>query len=267
MHMLRWESLLCRANGRRALLLGCALWLAAGPAARPARAVTFIEQAQRLERIYGALLDLRPGEPPGGSEHGIALGVELIPVPAIDTRVGSKNEPVHPPPAIPRARLRYEGVLAGGRRGAALGGMAGVTYEPLLTVGGYGATWLGGEAGLTLHWHLLAVAVRGYTLSAEVQGPITATGAADRFTLATHGADVRLGLAPGAWRAYAGYGGGELDAALRVAEDGARIRERGRYAYRLAGVAHQGERWLLVLEQQSTENYLRNVILAAAWRF
>ncbi len=256
-----------RSAARVTLLLACGLGLAAALKAGPARAVTFVEQAQRLERLYAGLLDLRPGLPPGAAEQGLEVTGEVIPVPAIDTRVGSKREPVHPPPAIPRARVRYGAPLAGDPSALALGGTVGMTASPPLTVGGYQATWMGGEVELALHWRLLALAVRGYSLSAQVTGPITAQGAQDRFTLATGGADARLGIAWGPWRPYAGYGGGTLEGTLRVDADGARIREHGPYVYRFAGLAYEQERWRIGLEQQSTESYLRHVILAAAWRF
>ena len=71
--------------------------------ARTAGAVTFIEQANRLQLIYGGLLDFRPGQSPMPVETSEwSLGLELIPNPEVDTRIGAKDEPIDPPPLVPR---------------------------------------------------------------------------------------------------------------------------------------------------------------------
>lgn len=247
-----------RSQWRAAAL---AVLLAAGPVSA-ARGVTFIEQAQRLERIYAALLDLRPGAAPSAEEPPLELALEVVPVPAIDHRVGAKTEPVRPPPLIPRLRLRLHHNAAD-----ALGLMAGATYEPPLTLGGYTAQWLGGEGGLAVTVRAITLAARVFALDALVTGPVTAPGARDEFSLATRGGDLRAGVALGGWRAYAGYGAGRLEALLTVGTDGARIRENGGYLYRFGGVAYHGPRWSGTLEQHTTEDYLRHVILGVSWRF
>jgi hypothetical protein len=233
-------------------------------------AVTFIEQAQRLERINAALLDLRPGAPPyvpDSNDHPLELGLELIPMPAIDNQVGAKKEPIHAPPAIPRARLRFDHALGevAGANGVSV--MAGGTYGPPVPVMGYTSTWLGGEGALTVRVKAILLSLRGYALSGSVNGPITGTHSDDAFTFATSGADVRLGIALGDWRAYGGYGAGHLETLLTVGADGARIRDQGAYRYALAGAAYQWERWRFTFEQQSTEDYLRHVILGVSWRY
>lgn len=238
-----------------------AVLLAAGPASA-ACAVTFIEQAQRLERIYAGLLDLRPGAAPSAEAPPLELTLDVVPIPAIDHRVGAKAEPVRPPPLIPRPRLRLHYNAAD-----ALVLMAGIAYEPPLTLGGYSAQWLGGETGLAVAARAITLAARVYALDALVTGPVTAPGARDEFSLATRGGDLRAGVALGRWRGYAGYGAGRLEARLTVGTDGARIREKGGYLYRFGGVAYHGPRWSCTLEQHVTEDYLRHVILGVAWRF
>lgn len=245
--------------------------LAAWLTASAAHAVTFIEQAQRLERIYAALLDFRPGAPPyaaADNAHPWEGIVELIPVPPIDNQVGAKKEPVNAPPAIPRVRLHYDRAFGPFLGADATGAMAGITMSLPVPVMGYTATWLGGEGALTARWDPILVSLRAFALTGLVTGPITSGGAQDEFRFTTGGADVRVGMALGAWRAYGGYGVGRLETMLTVVEDGSRIRDDGSYAYLLAGGAYQwNEHLLITLEQESTENYLRHVILGASWRF
>ena len=72
------------------------------------RAVTFQEQAERLQLIYAFLLDLRPGQAPRLPAASLLdLSLEILPFPDIDNRVGAKDEQIDPPAAIPRLRVRY----------------------------------------------------------------------------------------------------------------------------------------------------------------
>ena len=104
-----------------------ALWIMAAAIicfAQQAQAVTFQEQARRLQFIYSFLLDFRPGQAPlVPSGHLFDISAEIIPNPQVDNRVGSKNEPVNPPPLVPRFRVRYI---------ATFGLMVGGSYNPPL---------------------------------------------------------------------------------------------------------------------------------------
>ena len=75
----------------RIMACGLFLLLAFIGTAGTAGAVTFIEQANRLQLIYAALLDLRPGQSPNPVDNSAwSLALELIPQPDVDTRVGAK---------------------------------------------------------------------------------------------------------------------------------------------------------------------------------
>jgi len=238
-------------------LLAVGLLLGAAP--RSSRAVTYLEQIERLRLLTALLLDLRPGQAPLVPERGaFDVALEIIPTPSFSTQVGGKTEPIDPPPAIPRLRLRY--LSAGGF-------MLGGTASPALEVRHYSAAFTGGELGLRRAFGSLHLELRGFAIAGQVRGPFTQTGARDSLHFANHGADLRAGIPLGALALYAGAGRGSTTTELDVEADGARIKGDNAYVYRLAGAAWVGTTWQLTLEQESSETFLRHVILALSRRW
>ncbi len=222
-------------------------------------AVTFVEQAERLALIYAFLLDYRPARPPAGAAAPtLELSVELIPVPSIDNRVGAKEEPIDSPPFIPR--LRGRGFFDSGM-------MIGLTYNPPVEVEGYTATWFGVETGYRFALAPLLLELRGFFLSAEIEGPITEPDSSDLFEFSNMGADLRAGYPWGAFRFYGGVGRGRTSTRQTVVADGARIEAGGGYTYLLAGLGLEGDAFAFTLEQSRTENFLSHFVLAASYRF
>lgn len=103
--------------------------------ARAGLAVTAPQQIHRLLQVYSALLDYRAGQPPlVGAWGKLELGLEVIPMPTIDSRVGAKTEPPNPMPLIPRPRA-----LFGLGAGFTVGGL----FVPPVTVMGNSALLTG----------------------------------------------------------------------------------------------------------------------------
>jgi hypothetical protein len=237
------------------LALGTLLLLAA----RPVQAVTYLEQIERLRLINAFLLDYRPGQDPMVPQRKVLdLSLDIIPNPSIDNRVGLKNEPVHPPPVIPRFRLRSI---------SPAGWMLGATASPPVVVQGYAATWLGVEGGLRGALGFLHAELRVFAIAGRVKGPITERDSEDSFAFFNRGGDLRLGVPLGAWRVYGGAGRGKTDTALDIAADGVHIESSNDYDYLLAGAGWASGNWRLTFEQHRTEDFLSHVILAASYRW
>jgi hypothetical protein len=221
--------------------------------------VTYLEQAERLQLINAYLLDLRPAGAPLLPERSvIELQLEAIPQPSIDTRVGSKKEPVDSPPVTPRVRLKYVG---------AWGLMAGITANPPVPVMGFSAPWIGGEVGWRFRMAAIHGELRGYALAAQITGPITEKGAKDEFDMTNAGGDFRLGLALGGLMPYAGVGAGHTDSTLTIDSDGAVLDAAADYQYWMAGFTWHWAPYLFTFEQNQTEDFLSHFILAVAVRF
>lgn len=228
-------------------------------AAGPAHAVTFTDQIERLQLVYAALLDYRPGGPPRVFGSGeFALGLELVPIPPIDNRIGNKDEPVHPPPAYGRARA-IAGIGAGFAIGAA--------YLPPIPVSGYRAQLAGLE--LEYDWQRgdLLAGARAYYQSSNIQGPITDANTSDRFSTVNAGLDARAGWAFAPWIVYGGFGAGETRSRLEVTSDGSVSTVTAGYHYAFAGVSRDVSRWRVALEQQQTETYLQHLVLTGLYAF
>jgi hypothetical protein len=228
-------------------------------AARPAFAVTYLEQAERLQLINAFLLDYRPAAAPRLPEKSlIEIQAELVPLPAIDNRVGAKDEPDNSPPAIPRARVRYL---------ASWGLMLGATAAPAMKVRGFSAPALGGEAGLRFALGVLHGEARAFTLHALVTGPITESGARDQFDVTNSGADLRFGWALGSIMPYAGAGKGHTASTLTVDSDGAQLDADADYQYVFGGLTWYWGPVAFTYEQHRTEDFLDHFILAVSARF
>jgi hypothetical protein len=225
----------------------------------PAHAVTYLEQVDRLEAVYAALLDYRPGAVPGPRPPGwIELGVELDPMPRIDNRVGAKSEPVHAPAAIARVRADWSPFS-----GLRLGGYV----IPPVTVQDMTANFAGVEAEAGWARQEWRGSVRAFATHGAVTGPITAPSAQDQFSVSGAGADARLGWAFRDWTAYAGLGRGANQTRMKVVSDGAVIDGRRGYGYEFAGIAWTGKTWSIVAEQHQTESYLRHLVLTVSFGF
>lgn len=239
----------------RALLVFLALaWLAPR-----AEAATFVEQAERLELIYTFLLDFRPGRAPADpGEDAVELALEALPVPTIDNRVGAKDEPIDSPSVIPRFRVR---------RFYPSGFMVGVTYNPPVEVEGFEAEWKGVEIAYRFSLAALRAELRGYFMTAEIEGPITDPNSKDLFEFTTQGADLRFALPLAALKLYAGAGQGSAEATQTVVSDAARIDTSGGYSYLLGGVSLEGKAFTFTFEQSRSEDFLDHFILGISYRY
>jgi hypothetical protein len=241
--------------GPIAALLSLAFFFASG--ATPAHAVTFTAQIERLQAVYAALLDYRPGAPPVPSPGG-EIGLELLPVPAIDNRVGNKDEPVHPPPAI--ARLRMDWSSAAGLRIGAL-------WLPPVNAMGYRANVTGVEGGWGLSFGALSAALRVFRLAGRVDGPISDPNTQDTFTVANRGADLRLGWRLATWVLYGGAGAGRSETRLAIASDGSEAAFDRPYRFAFLGLRRDAGAWRFTVEQHATESALRHVVLTVSHGF
>lgn len=224
-----------------------------------ASAVTYLEQIDRLEAVYAALLDYRPGAVPGPRPAGrIEVGAELDPIPHIDNKVGAKSEPVSSPPAVARARADWSPI-----RGVRLGGFA----IPPVTVQGTTANLYGVEAEVGWAFGSFPGSLRVFALQGTVTGPITEPAASDTFALDGTGADVRLGWTLDAWTLYGGLGHGNNHTRLRVDSDGAVIDRRRAYGYGFLGAGWTQGPWTFVAEQHQTESYLDHIVLTVTYGF
>ena len=227
--------------------------------ARPAFAVTYLEQAERLQLINAFLLDYRPAAAPLLPKSSlIEIQADLIPMPAIDNRVGAKNEPDNAPPAVPRVRARYI---------ASWGLMLGATAAPDIKVQGFSAPSLGGEAGLRFALGALHGEARAFMLSALVTGPITEPGESDEFDVTNSGADLRFGWALGSIMPYVGSGQGHTASTLKVVSDGSQLDAEADYRYVFGGLTWYSGPLAFTYEQHRTEDFLDHFILAASARF
>ena len=221
--------------------------------------MVFTDQIKRLEQVYSALLDFRPGAPPLSLDWGQSeAGGELIPVPPIDNRVGAKDEPVSPPPAIGRVR---------GAIGLGSGWVLDLMVLPPLDVDGYVA----GQSGIAIEYGAaigaLSASLRAFYTQGVVRGPITAPGVLDAFTLENNGGDGRVAWTVGALSVYAGLGAGWSRTRLEIASDGSLSAAAFPYSYGFAGAAWRSGLWRVTVEQQQTESYLSHIVLTASHGF
>ena len=239
----------------RVIILALGLW--GSPTA--AGAVTFDEQAERLQFIYSFLLDYRPAQAPVISRNGsLEAALDFIPLPSIDSRVGGKDEPVDPPPIIPRPRLRYH---------SQGGAMLGVSYTPPLEVSGYEAALAAVEAGLRFPLGNWRLGLRAFLLDGEVDGPITDPVVNDKFELTNLGADAVFGLQLGFWLPYVGAGSGKTRSTMTIRSDGVMLETDSTYSYLLAGLTVDVGALRLTFEQNRSESVLDHFTFSVSLLF
>jgi hypothetical protein len=227
--------------------------------ARPALAVTALEQIDRLAAINAALLDFRPTAVPGPRPVGrIELGAELYPIPRIDYTIGAKIEPVNLPPAGARLRADWSPI-----RGLRLGAY----LTPPLTARHITANLAGAEAEYGWRNNSFVGSVRLFGTQGRVTGPFTAPAVEDRFRVKGAGADLRLGRVNGSWTWYGGVGEGRNHTQFTLALDGAVIDGQRTYRYAFAGIGRAYGAWSFVAEQHRTESYLNHVLLRVNYEF
>ena len=220
--------------------------------------VTFQEQAARLQNINAFLLDFRPASPPDRpGQNQIELVLDLNPQPGINTKVGTKDEPVDPPSIVPKARARYLW---------SHGFMVGAALAPGVKFEGYEAEFLAIEAGYRFSKRGLNFSLRASFMDGDVIGPVTEPDLDDRFSFRNLGADLSVGKTFGAWSFYGFLGEDDTETSLEVELDGAYLENEASAFYMGAGVSVQMRRFRLTLEQNRTDDYLRHLIASVSYR-
>lgn len=234
-------------------------WLLAGVVS-PLLAVTSEEQADRLQQIYGFLLDYRSNAAPLPEDPGtFDVQVDLLLMPSIDNRIGSKNEPVDTLPVVPRLR---------GRLHLPYGLVVGLAGSPGIPTGSQTATFLQGEVDWRHDADHLLYGLRASSSSWKVVGKITTKTYDDTFRIQERNVDVRLGWKTGEWIPYAGLGLGQQSTYLLIGEDSVSLSLVNQaYDYRFAGVERRGDHWDFSLEQHQTEDFLQHIQFAVRRRF
>ena len=219
---------------------------------------TFTEQAARLQNINAYLLDLRPVSDPARPDRSqIELGLDITPQPDIDTTIGRKEEPLDPPSAVPRLRLRYlsqSGFFAGG------------TYVPGLEFQDYEADYWAAELGYRFRFRQLHAAVRVSAGDGDVTGPITENDASDFFQFSSRGADISAGIPFRSFHFYGFAGAADIETELDIEADGVNLDNEDDAIYGGLGVSWRGKRWGVTIEQNATDSYLKHIVLNLSYR-
>jgi len=198
----------------------------------------------------------RSGAPPGARRPGAwSIGLDLEPVPSIDYQVGTKQEPVNPPPLVARARASWS---VGG--GFSLGALV----LPATRVGSYLADTMGAEIDYGVSLGAFRASLRGFTVQGTVQGPLSETTTSDTFKFRNQGADARAGWALNRWIFYAGAGSGFSRTSLDVASDGSQSAFASPYGFAFLGLSRDAGSWRFTIEQHQTESYLSHVVITVS---
>ena len=239
------------------LLLSSALWLLASSFILGQ--TTFQEQAARLQNINAYLLDFRPaGAPWLPEENTLELVFDLNPQPSIDARVGNKDEPLDPPSIVPKLRARY--LWSSGL-------MIGAAYAPGIELEDYEADFISLELGYRFEFLSLGWALRASYSDGDVTGPITELDAKDFFVYENKGIDLSLGKAFGSFYGYGFLGRVETETSLDIEVDGVHLDNEDDALYGGLGITWTWHSLGITLEQNFTDDYLKNLILSASYRF
>lgn len=235
-----------------ALLLFCSCSLAFAQ-------TTFQDQAARLQNINAFLQDFRPVAAPRlFSENVLELYFEAYPQPDIDTTVGRKEEPVNPPEIVPKVRARYllkNGFFVGGSV------VPGIEFE------GYDADTVAAEAGWRRGMFNGVVQLRLSYSDGDVVGPVTEETSNDEFSYTNLSADLSYARRIGPLDVYGFLGTIDVETELLVQSDMVLLENTEATYYAGLGATWQLGRWSLTAEQNITDDYLANIIVALAYRF
>ncbi len=220
---------------------------------------TFQEQAQRLQNIFGYLIDFRAAAAPTVFDKTtLEVVLDLTPQPSIDTRVGIKEEDVEPPEVVPKLRGRIHL-----KNGLMLGG----AYAPGLDFEGYKAEFVAVELGWRKSFGAWSGGIRGSYIDGDVEGPITEVDLDDLFTFTNMGVDVSVARTWNAWTGYGFVGINDIETELDVAIDGVHLVNDDDAVYGGLGIQWASKRWAFTLEQHATDDYLQHLIVSVAFRF
>lgn len=219
---------------------------------------TFQEQAERLINIQSFLFDFRPAAGPRYSpEVQYELVLDLYPQPDLDTQIGNKDEPIDPPSWVPKLRARR----------VHRGFMVGLAFAPGIEFEGYKTEFLSAEAGFRKERNNWTRGIRISYTRGTIEGPVTDPDTDDEMDLQNWGLDFSLGKEIGNFNFYGFLGWNALDSVLDVSLDGAQLSsDEGTY-YGGLGCGYTWNRWHLNLEQNATDDYLRNMTLSLTRRF
>jgi hypothetical protein len=237
-------------------LLFSAVWLL--PGSFLMGQTTFQEQAARLQNINAYLLDFRPaGAPWLPEENTFEVVFDLNPQPTIDTRVGTKDEPIDPPSLVPKLRARY--LWSSGL-------MVGAAYAPGIELEDYEADFISLELGYRFELFSCGWAVRASYSDGDVTGPITEPNVKDFFEYKNQGFDLSGGKSFGALYAYGFLGRVETETSLDIEIDGVHLDNEDDALYGGLGATWSWRSFGFTLEQNFTDDYLKNLILSVSYR-
>ena len=219
---------------------------------------TFQEQAARLQNINAYLLDFRPATAPFRSDRGqLELVFDAYPQPSVNTRVGSKDEPVDPPSVVPKLRARYlfkSGLMVGG------------AIAPGLEFQDYEAETISIELGYRFGLLGFTGQVRASYSDGDVEGPITELNAKDDFTYTNEAIDASLAKKFGNLHVYGFAGAISTDTELDIELDGVHLENTDDTWYGGAGITYDWRRFGLTFEQNFTDSYLKNLVFSISFR-
>lgn len=220
---------------------------------------TFQEQAARLQNINAYLLDFRPASAPViFDKNTLELSFDLNPQPAINAKVGIKDEPIDPPSVVPKLRGRY--VWSGGV-------FVGAAFAPGIEFQDYKAEFVSLELGYRFRIAGLDAALRGSYSDGQVTGPITEPDAEDDFNYTNAAVDFTLGKTVNAWHFYGFVGGIGTETDLTIEVDGVFLENDDDTYYGGLGVTYDWRSFGITFEQNATDEYLANLIFSVGYRF
>jgi len=223
-------------------------------------ATNFQEQSERLQLIYVHLLDFRSNGAPFQPEKSIfQLALDILIIPKINNRIGSRDEEIEALPLIPRPRVRYfhySGIFAG------------AFWLPPLEIKGYEANVYGWEGGWNFSLGWLLLRPRFYYSTGRIIGQITEVDSKDQFSFDRRGADFSLGKQFNNFTPYLAYGAGVVSTQATIESDGAILRVKDHhYDYAVLGISGRFGDLLINFEQYRTDTFLRHFAISLAYDF
>lgn len=223
--------------------------------------VTFEEQSERLQLIYAHLMDYRVSTAlraaPDKPWYG---GLDLVYLPTVDNRVGTKKEEIDPPKLLARPRVRWHH-----ENGISLG----LSWIPPITLQGYTLNLVGAEMAYAYDLKQWSLFTRATYSDGNTKGPITDKDETDRFFLSRSTWELGLTRELYGTRPYAGFGRGHLSTRLEIEVDGVVMEVIDHsYPFYYFGVNYTWlERWQFNLEQSFNEDFVRFFGISVGTRF